>query len=124
MALPTQYRAELLTGDVRASAWARATDFYAGYERYRASCAHARSGCFGSGPSPPEEGPGIWRSPEFMACLANRRCQIVDRTRGPVLLAICVLFRSPTSTDLVLAAFAPLSTGWARNTAPRATRFF
>jgi hypothetical protein len=30
---------ELLTGDVRASAWARATDFYAGYERYRASCA-------------------------------------------------------------------------------------
>jgi hypothetical protein len=39
MAPPTQYRAELLTGDVRASAWARATGFYAGYERYRASCA-------------------------------------------------------------------------------------
>lgn len=36
---PAQYRAELLTGDARASAWARATDFYAGYERYRASCA-------------------------------------------------------------------------------------
>jgi hypothetical protein len=39
MASPTQYRAQPLTGDVRASAWARATDFYAGYERYRASCA-------------------------------------------------------------------------------------
>jgi deazaflavin-dependent oxidoreductase (nitroreductase family) len=39
MAPPAQYRAELLTGDARASAWARATDFYAGYERYRASCA-------------------------------------------------------------------------------------
>jgi deazaflavin-dependent oxidoreductase (nitroreductase family) len=33
------YRAELLTGDARAAAWATATDFYAGYERYRASCA-------------------------------------------------------------------------------------
>ncbi|HXY65573.1 MAG TPA: nitroreductase/quinone reductase family protein [Mycobacterium sp.] len=39
MAPPAQYRAELLTGDARASAWARVTDFYAGYERYRASCA-------------------------------------------------------------------------------------
>lgn len=36
---PAQYRAELLTGDARAAAWATATDFYAGYERYRASCA-------------------------------------------------------------------------------------
>jgi deazaflavin-dependent oxidoreductase (nitroreductase family) len=36
---PRQYRAELLTGDARASAWAVATDFYAGYERYRAKCA-------------------------------------------------------------------------------------
>jgi deazaflavin-dependent oxidoreductase (nitroreductase family) len=36
---PAQYRAELLTGDARSSAWAVATDFYAGYERYRASCA-------------------------------------------------------------------------------------
>jgi deazaflavin-dependent oxidoreductase (nitroreductase family) len=36
---PTQYRAELLSGDARASAWAVATDFYAGYERYRAKCA-------------------------------------------------------------------------------------
>jgi deazaflavin-dependent oxidoreductase (nitroreductase family) len=36
---PAQYRADLLTGDARASAWATATDFYAGYERYRASCA-------------------------------------------------------------------------------------
>ena len=36
---PTLYRAELLSGDARASAWAVATDFYAGYERYRASCA-------------------------------------------------------------------------------------
>jgi deazaflavin-dependent oxidoreductase (nitroreductase family) len=34
-----QYRAELLTGEARAAAWATATDFYAGYERYRASCA-------------------------------------------------------------------------------------
>jgi len=36
---PAQYRAELLTGDARASAWATTTDFYAGYERYRALCA-------------------------------------------------------------------------------------
>lgn len=34
-----KYQAELLTGDARAAAWATATDFYAGYERYRASCA-------------------------------------------------------------------------------------
>jgi deazaflavin-dependent oxidoreductase (nitroreductase family) len=39
MGPPAPYRAELLTGDARASAWAKATDFYAGYERYRASCA-------------------------------------------------------------------------------------
>ena len=39
MGPPAKYRAELLTGDARASAWATATDFYAGYERYRASCA-------------------------------------------------------------------------------------
>jgi deazaflavin-dependent oxidoreductase (nitroreductase family) len=39
MAPTAQYRAELLSGDARASAWATATDFYAGYERYRASCA-------------------------------------------------------------------------------------
>jgi deazaflavin-dependent oxidoreductase (nitroreductase family) len=39
MAPPAQYRGELLTGDARAAAWAVATDFYAGYERYRASCA-------------------------------------------------------------------------------------
>lgn len=36
---PAPYRAELLTGDARASAWAKATDFYAGYDRYQASCA-------------------------------------------------------------------------------------
>jgi deazaflavin-dependent oxidoreductase (nitroreductase family) len=36
---PTQHKAELLTGDARASAWATAVDFYAGYERYHASCA-------------------------------------------------------------------------------------
>ncbi len=36
---PAQYQAELLTGNARASAWAMATDFYAGYERYRTSCA-------------------------------------------------------------------------------------
>lgn len=38
LAPPAQYRAELLTGDARAAAWTSATDFYAGYERYRASC--------------------------------------------------------------------------------------
>ena len=38
MAPATQYRAELLTGDARAAAWATAVDFYAGYERYRANC--------------------------------------------------------------------------------------
>jgi deazaflavin-dependent oxidoreductase (nitroreductase family) len=39
MGPPGRYRAELLTGDARTSAWATATDFYAGYEGYRASCA-------------------------------------------------------------------------------------
>lgn len=38
-AAPARYRAELLTGEDRASAWARAVDLYAGYERYRAGCA-------------------------------------------------------------------------------------
>jgi len=38
-AAPAQYQAELLTGEGRASAWDRAADFYAGYERYRVSCA-------------------------------------------------------------------------------------
>jgi deazaflavin-dependent oxidoreductase (nitroreductase family) len=36
---PARHKAELLTGDARASAWATAVDFYAGYGRYRASCA-------------------------------------------------------------------------------------
>ncbi|WP_415823627.1 nitroreductase family deazaflavin-dependent oxidoreductase [Mycobacterium basiliense] len=36
---PKRYRAELLTGDARAAAWATAVDFYAGFERYRSSCA-------------------------------------------------------------------------------------
>ena len=36
---PAQYRAEVLTGDARAAAWATVVDFYAGYENYRASCA-------------------------------------------------------------------------------------
>ncbi|WP_243703190.1 nitroreductase family deazaflavin-dependent oxidoreductase [Mycobacterium marinum] len=36
---PRPYRAELLTGDARAAAWGSATDFYAGYEGYRSSCA-------------------------------------------------------------------------------------
>lgn len=36
---PARYRAELLTDDARAAAWAAAADFYAGYERYRTSCA-------------------------------------------------------------------------------------
>jgi deazaflavin-dependent oxidoreductase (nitroreductase family) len=39
MAPPAKYRADMLTGDARASAWATATDFYAGYERYRSKCA-------------------------------------------------------------------------------------
>jgi deazaflavin-dependent oxidoreductase (nitroreductase family) len=39
MGPPAPYRAELLTGDARARAWATAVDFYAGYERYRTSCA-------------------------------------------------------------------------------------
>jgi deazaflavin-dependent oxidoreductase (nitroreductase family) len=39
MGPPTQYMAELLTGDARASAWATAADCFAGYERYQASCA-------------------------------------------------------------------------------------
>ncbi len=36
---PARHRAELLTGDARAKAWAVAVDFYAGYENYRARCA-------------------------------------------------------------------------------------
>ncbi|OSC38174.1 nitroreductase family deazaflavin-dependent oxidoreductase [Mycobacterium decipiens] len=36
---PRRYRAELLTGDARASAWATAVDWFAGYESYRGTCA-------------------------------------------------------------------------------------
>jgi deazaflavin-dependent oxidoreductase (nitroreductase family) len=36
---PTQYRAELLAGNARATAWDTAVDYYAGYEHYRTSCA-------------------------------------------------------------------------------------
>ncbi|QLL10320.1 nitroreductase family deazaflavin-dependent oxidoreductase [Mycobacterium vicinigordonae] len=36
---PRQYRAELLTGDERAKAWAAAVDYYPGYDNYRARCA-------------------------------------------------------------------------------------
>lgn len=36
---PVTHRAELLSGDARASAWDTAVDFYAGYERYRVSAA-------------------------------------------------------------------------------------
>jgi len=36
---PQRYKAEVLTGDARAAAWATAVDFYAGYESYRTSCA-------------------------------------------------------------------------------------
>lgn len=36
---PRQYRAELLTGDARAAAWANAVDYYAGFEAYRTKCA-------------------------------------------------------------------------------------
>ncbi len=36
---PARYRAELLTDDARAAAWKTAVDFYAGYERYRVTCA-------------------------------------------------------------------------------------
>jgi deazaflavin-dependent oxidoreductase (nitroreductase family) len=39
MGRPAPYRAQLLTGDARVSAWATAADFYAGYDRYQASCA-------------------------------------------------------------------------------------
>jgi deazaflavin-dependent oxidoreductase (nitroreductase family) len=39
MGPPAKYRAELLTGDARAAAWATAVDFYAGYELYSARCA-------------------------------------------------------------------------------------
>jgi len=38
-AAPALYRAEQLTGEDRTSAWARAADFYAGYELYRVGCA-------------------------------------------------------------------------------------
>lgn len=36
---PRRYRAELLSGEARAAAWATAVDFYAGYDGYRVSCA-------------------------------------------------------------------------------------
>ena len=39
MGPPAPYRAELLTGDARAAAWATTVDFYAGYESYCTSCA-------------------------------------------------------------------------------------
>ncbi|WP_253866935.1 nitroreductase family deazaflavin-dependent oxidoreductase [Mycobacterium asiaticum] len=35
---PKRHKAELLTGEERAAAWARAIDFYAGFENYRISC--------------------------------------------------------------------------------------
>ncbi len=35
----TPYRAELLTGDQRAAAWATAVDVFAGYDSYRTRCA-------------------------------------------------------------------------------------
>jgi deazaflavin-dependent oxidoreductase (nitroreductase family) len=52
MGPPTKYCAELLTGDARAAAWATATDFYAGYERYRASCAPREIRVFRLRPTP------------------------------------------------------------------------
>ena len=52
MGPPAKYRAELLTGDARASAWATANDFYAGYERYRASCAPREIKLFRLRPTP------------------------------------------------------------------------
>lgn len=39
LAPPRQYRAELLTGDARAAAWAEIVDYYRGYEVYREKCA-------------------------------------------------------------------------------------
>ena len=36
---PAPYKAELLTGEARASAWATAVDMYAGFDRYRVKCA-------------------------------------------------------------------------------------
>lgn len=36
---PAPYKAELLTADARAKAWAAAVDFYPGYEHYRTNCA-------------------------------------------------------------------------------------
>jgi hypothetical protein len=36
---PTHPKAELLTGDARATAWATTVDFYAGYDAYRTNCA-------------------------------------------------------------------------------------
>jgi len=52
MGPPTKHRADLLTGDGRAAAWATATDFYAGYERYRASCAPREIRVFRIRPTP------------------------------------------------------------------------
>lgn len=36
---PRQYRAELISGEARAAAWANAVDYYAGFENYRNNCA-------------------------------------------------------------------------------------
>jgi deazaflavin-dependent oxidoreductase (nitroreductase family) len=36
---PRPYRAELLSGEARAAAWAYAVDYYAGFESYRINCA-------------------------------------------------------------------------------------
>ncbi|KAA1248806.1 nitroreductase family deazaflavin-dependent oxidoreductase [Mycobacterium simiae] len=47
---PRRYRAELLTGEARAAAWATAADFYAGYEQYRAKCAPREIRVFRLGP--------------------------------------------------------------------------
>jgi deazaflavin-dependent oxidoreductase (nitroreductase family) len=36
---PKQYRAELISGEARAAAWANAVDYYAGFENYRINSA-------------------------------------------------------------------------------------
>ncbi|WP_240355558.1 nitroreductase family deazaflavin-dependent oxidoreductase [Mycobacterium bourgelatii] len=50
---PKRHRAELLSGDERAAAWADAVDFYAGYENYRVNCAPREIRIFRLRPSQP-----------------------------------------------------------------------
>ena len=80
---PHAVPSELLTGDVRASAWARATDFYAGYERYRRQLRTTRDQAL-SAPARRRlrKVPAFGDPRSSWLVQPTVECQIVDRTRA------------------------------------------